>query len=80
MVGATHSAAVQDEKGTHYVGVATGLVLTIEDGPVLYHAGDTNVFGDMKRIAQAGPSPNLRQSRGANMKMPASMPAFSCAS
>lgn len=51
MVGATHSAAANDENGTHYVGVATGFVLSIADGPVLYAAGDTNVFGDMKLIA-----------------------------
>jgi L-ascorbate metabolism protein UlaG (beta-lactamase superfamily) len=50
MVDAKHSAGAQDEKGTHYVGVATGFVLTIVDGPVLYHAGDTAVFGDMKLI------------------------------
>lgn len=52
MVEATHSAAAQDENGTHYVGVATGFVLSVAGGPVLYHAGDTNVFGDMKLIAQ----------------------------
>jgi L-ascorbate metabolism protein UlaG (beta-lactamase superfamily) len=52
MVESTHSAGAQDEKGTHYVGVATGFVLSIADGPVLYHAGDTNVFGDMKLIAE----------------------------
>jgi L-ascorbate metabolism protein UlaG (beta-lactamase superfamily) len=52
MVEAKHSAAANDEKGTHYVGVATGFVLTIADGPVLYAAGDTNVFGDMKLIAE----------------------------
>ncbi len=52
MVEATHSAAAEDEKGTHYVGVATGFVLSIEDGPVLYHAGDTGVFGDMKLIGE----------------------------
>jgi len=52
MVEATHSAAAQDENGTHYVGVATGFVLSITGGPVLYHSGDTNVFGDMKLIAQ----------------------------
>lgn len=50
MVEATHSAAALDEKGTHYVGVATGFVLAVANGPVLYHAGDTNVFGDMKLI------------------------------
>lgn len=52
MVDAKHSAAAQDDEGTHYVGVAAGFVLTIADGPVLYHAGDTCVFGDMKLIAQ----------------------------
>jgi L-ascorbate metabolism protein UlaG (beta-lactamase superfamily) len=52
MVEAKHSAAAQDEHGTHYVGVATGFVLSIAEGPVLYHAGDTNVFGDMKLIAE----------------------------
>ena len=52
MVEATHSAAAQDEQGTHYVGVATGFVLSIADGPVLYHAGDTGVFGDMKLIGE----------------------------
>jgi L-ascorbate metabolism protein UlaG (beta-lactamase superfamily) len=52
MVEAKHSAAAQDEQGTHYVGVAAGYVLTIEGGPVLYHAGDTSVFGDMKLIGE----------------------------
>ncbi|MFZ0743484.1 MAG: metal-dependent hydrolase, partial [Terracidiphilus sp.] len=51
MVEAKHSAAAQDERGTHYVGVATGFVMSVKDGPVLYHAGDTAVFGDMKLIA-----------------------------
>ena len=52
MVDAKHSAAAQDDQGMHYVGVATGFVLTVTDGPVLYHAGDTCVFGDMKLIAE----------------------------
>jgi L-ascorbate metabolism protein UlaG (beta-lactamase superfamily) len=50
MVEAKHSSAAQDEVGAHDVGVAAGFVLTIADGPVLYHAGDTAVFGDMKLI------------------------------
>jgi L-ascorbate metabolism protein UlaG (beta-lactamase superfamily) len=50
LVEARHSSAAQDEKGTHYVGVAGGFVLTIADGPVLYHAGDTTVFSDMQLI------------------------------
>jgi L-ascorbate metabolism protein UlaG (beta-lactamase superfamily) len=52
MVEAKHSSAAQDEQGDHYVGVAAGYVLTIADGPVLYHAGDTAVFGDMKLIGE----------------------------
>ncbi|MGO8706059.1 MAG: metal-dependent hydrolase, partial [Terracidiphilus sp.] len=50
MVDAKHSAGAQDEKGIHYVGVAGGFVLEVAGGPVLYHAGDTCVFGDMKLI------------------------------
>lgn len=50
MVEAKHSAAAQDERGYHEVGVAAGYVLTIAGGPVLYHAGDTAVFGDMALI------------------------------
>jgi len=50
MVDAKHSSGAQDDKGTHYVGVAAGFVISIEGGPVLYHAGDTCVFGDMKLI------------------------------
>ncbi len=52
MVDAKHSAGAQDEKGVHYVGVATGFVLAVEGGPVLYHAGDTCAFGDMKLIQE----------------------------
>jgi L-ascorbate metabolism protein UlaG (beta-lactamase superfamily) len=50
MVDAKHSSGAQDEKGIHYVGVAGGFVLEVAGGPVLYHAGDTCVFGDMKLI------------------------------
>ena len=52
MVDAKHSSGAQDKDGTHYVGVAAGYVLTIADGPVLYHAGDTHVFGDMRLIGE----------------------------
>lgn len=52
MVDAKHSSGAQDSNGTHYVGVAAGYVLTVQDGPVLYHAGDTCVFGDMRLIGE----------------------------
>lgn len=52
MVDAKHSSGAQDEKGVHYVGIAGGFVLTVAGGPVLYHAGDTAVFGDMALIRE----------------------------
>jgi L-ascorbate metabolism protein UlaG (beta-lactamase superfamily) len=52
MVDAKHSAGAEDEQGSHYVGVAAGFVLTIADGPVVYHAGDTTVFRDMELIRE----------------------------
>lgn len=52
MVDAKHSAGAQDEKGTHYVGIAAGYVIHIPGGPSIYHAGDTSVFGDMKLIGE----------------------------
>ncbi|HET6205308.1 MAG TPA: metal-dependent hydrolase [Terracidiphilus sp.] len=52
MVEAKHSSGAQDNQGTHYVGVAAGYVLTVANGPVLYHSGDTHVFGDMRLIGE----------------------------
>ena len=52
MVDARHSAAASDQKGTHYVGVAAGFVIAAPGSPVVYHAGDTNVFGDMRLIGE----------------------------
>jgi L-ascorbate metabolism protein UlaG (beta-lactamase superfamily) len=52
MVDAKHSSGAADDQGTHYVGVAAGFVVEVSGGPVLYHAGDTCVFGDMKLIAE----------------------------
>lgn len=52
LVVAHHSSGAQDEKGVHYVGIAGGFVLEVAGGPVLYHAGDTCVFGDMQLIRE----------------------------
>jgi L-ascorbate metabolism protein UlaG (beta-lactamase superfamily) len=52
MVEAKHSSSVQDGKQIIYAGVAAGLVITIENGPVIYHAGDTSLFSDMKLIQE----------------------------
>lgn len=50
MVEAKHSAGVEGKHGAQYAGVAAGFVLAVTNGPVLYHAGDTTVFSDMKLI------------------------------
>ena len=52
LVDARHSSGAEDEKGVHYVGIAGGFVLEVAGGPVLYHAGDTCVFGDMQLIRE----------------------------
>ncbi len=52
MVEAKHSSSMQEGEQILYLGDAAGLVLTIHNGPVLYHAGDTSVFSDMKLIRE----------------------------
>jgi len=52
MVEAKHSSSIQEGDQILYMGVAAGLILTIEDGPVLYHAGDTSAFRDMEVIRE----------------------------
>lgn len=52
MTEAKHSAGAEGKNGAQYAGVATGFVLTIANGPVLYHSGDTTVFTDMKLIKE----------------------------
>jgi L-ascorbate metabolism protein UlaG (beta-lactamase superfamily) len=50
LVEAKHSSSITENGQIIYLGEPAGMVLTIEDGPVLYHAGDTTVFRDMELI------------------------------
>jgi len=50
MVHADHSCGIQDGDEILYGGEAVGYVIEFEGGLKIYHAGDTNVFGDMKII------------------------------
>jgi L-ascorbate metabolism protein UlaG (beta-lactamase superfamily) len=52
LVDAKHSSGAQDKDGVHYVGSEGGYIINIPGTPVLYHAGDTSVFGDMSLIAE----------------------------
>lgn len=51
MVHADHSCGIQDDDGSIvYGGEAVGYLFTFPNGYKIYHAGDTNVFGDMALI------------------------------
>ena len=54
MTSADHSAGDWDNSsGTpRFLGEPAGFVLELEDGSRIYHAGDTNVFGDMRLIGE----------------------------
>lgn len=52
MTHADHSCGILDEGKIVYGGEACGYVLELPDGRRLYHAGDTNVFGDMQLIRE----------------------------
>jgi L-ascorbate metabolism protein UlaG (beta-lactamase superfamily) len=51
MVHADHSCGIQEDDGSIiYGGEPCGYVIHFENGVKIYHAGDTNVFGDMHII------------------------------
>jgi len=52
MTEARHSSSIEDGGKFLYAGEATGFVIAIDDGPVIYHAGDTTVFSDMQIIRE----------------------------
>ena len=52
LVDAVHSSGISGDEGIIPGGAAGGWVLEFPDGPTLYHAGDTAVFGDMKLIGE----------------------------
>jgi L-ascorbate metabolism protein UlaG (beta-lactamase superfamily) len=55
MVGADHSSGFSEGDTLVYGGSPAGFVLTFEGGERVYHAGDTNVFGDMALIGELYP-------------------------
>ena len=50
MVHADHSCGIEDDGEIIYGGEACGYVIEFENKLKIYHAGDTNVFGDMHII------------------------------
>ncbi len=52
-VPAVHSSATgKDDSSLRDGGAPGGFVISIKGGPVLYHTGDTDVFGDMQYIGK----------------------------
>jgi L-ascorbate metabolism protein UlaG (beta-lactamase superfamily) len=54
MVNATHSAGDWNPgaETTLYLGEPVGVIIELENGYRIYHAGDTDVFGDMALIRE----------------------------
>ncbi len=52
MTHAVHSCGILDDGKIVYGGEAAGYVVRLPGGLSLYHAGDTNVFSDMKIIGE----------------------------
>jgi L-ascorbate metabolism protein UlaG (beta-lactamase superfamily) len=52
MVHADHSCGINDGDQMVYGGEACGYVIEFSNGVKIYHAGDTNVFGDMRVIRE----------------------------
>jgi L-ascorbate metabolism protein UlaG (beta-lactamase superfamily) len=52
MTDARHSSGYFDDGEMVNMGEAAGYVIRLEDGRVLYFAGDTALFGDMRLIAE----------------------------
>jgi L-ascorbate metabolism protein UlaG (beta-lactamase superfamily) len=50
MVHADHSCGIEDDGQVIYGGEPCGYVIQFQNGLKIYHAGDTNVFGDMRII------------------------------
>lgn len=59
-VPAVHSSSIEAERATPsvrnfiYAGSAAGFVITIKNGPTIYHTGDTDLFSDMALVRDYG--------------------------
>jgi L-ascorbate metabolism protein UlaG (beta-lactamase superfamily) len=52
MTDARHSSGFDDNGSIVYLGEAAGFIVKLENGQVIYFAGDTSLFGDMKLIGE----------------------------
>lgn len=52
MTHAFHSNSIDENGVRHYAGEPAGLVIRMPGGFIIYHAGDTALFGDMRLIGE----------------------------
>lgn len=52
MTHAIHSSSIEDSDKIIYAGEPAGYIVRLPGGLVIYHAGDTGIFGDMKLIGE----------------------------
>lgn len=53
-VPAWHGTAMMkdDKSAAHYSGTPSGIVLSLRNGPTIYHTGDTDLFSDMRLVGE----------------------------
>lgn len=55
-IPAVHSSTIStDGSPTNYAGNPGGFLITVKNGPAIYHTGDTDVFADMSLISRFHP-------------------------
>jgi L-ascorbate metabolism protein UlaG (beta-lactamase superfamily) len=60
-VPAVHSSSINrkdlglgSDDENHWAGAASGFLIKIKSGPMIYHTGDTDLFGDMAQVRKYG--------------------------
>jgi L-ascorbate metabolism protein UlaG (beta-lactamase superfamily) len=49
-IPAVHGASMDTDKGPVYAGNPGGFLISVKNGPRIYHTGDTDLFGDMAQL------------------------------
>ncbi len=78
MVHADHSCGIQDGDEIVYGGEAVGYVIEFSNRVKIYHAGDTNVFGDMRIIRELYAPPIVMLPIGDHFTMGPREAAYAC--
>jgi L-ascorbate metabolism protein UlaG (beta-lactamase superfamily) len=50
-IPAVHGASMDTDKGPVYAGPPGGFLISVTNGPRIYHTGDTDIFGDMAYLS-----------------------------